>query len=161
MSTLSRLRNCPHKEKKRILLVCNGNTCRSPMAKVILEQKLKEQGQLDRFEIDSAGSSATTDDGATDNAREAIKKIYGQDLLAFHKSKKLTSKLTEQADIILAMTGAISDRLPQGKSWTLKEYAGSSGNISDPCGEPPETYLKCAYETSALLDSIVEKLANP
>lgn len=138
--------------------MCEGNTCRSPIAKVLLEQKLREREQLDRFVIDSAGSNATNDDDATKNARAAIKKIYGQDLLATHKSKKLTDELTEQADLILAMTGVIKDGLPQGKSWTLKEYAGSSGDVSDPLGKSLESYLECADEISDLMDRVVEKL---
>ena len=146
------------KEGERILLVCSGNTCRSPMAKVILEQKLKELGHLNRFEIDSAAFNGTRHSGASDTARAAIKKIYGQDLLASHKSKKLTTKLTEQADIILAMTGGIKNGLPPEKSWTLKEYAGRSGDISDPYGENLESYLECAREISDLMDRIVTKL---
>ena len=145
-------------ERKGILLVCSGNTCRSPMAKVILEQKLKERGQLDRFEIDSAAFGNPTYDVASEYARAAIKQIYGQDLLVTHKSKKLTDELTEQADIILAMTGAIKKGLQPEKSWTLKEYAGSSGDISDPHGGNLERYLECAREISDLMDRIVTKL---
>ena len=110
------------------------------MAKIILEQKLKERGRLNGFEIDSAGSNATTDDGVTKSARAAIKKIYGQDLLANHKAKEPTTELTEQADLILVMTEAIRTELPPEKSWTLKEYAGGSGDIAD------------------LIDSILEKM---
>ena len=146
------------KERKRILFVCSGNTCRSSMGKIILKQKLTELGQLDRFEIDSAAFGNPTYDVASEYARAAIKEIYGQDLLANHKTKKVTTELTEQADIILAMTGSIKNGLPQEKSWTLKEYADSSGDISDPYGKPPEKYLECAYEISDLMDSVVEKL---
>lgn len=145
-------------KKKRILIVCTGNTCRSPMAKVILEQKLLERGQQDRFEIDSAAFGFPTFDVASDNARKAIKEIYGDDLLVSHWAKYVSPALIEQADLILAMTGAIKDGLPSEKSWTLKEYAGSSGDISDPYGGNLETYLKCADEISGFLDGVVEKL---
>ncbi|MFC1972640.1 low molecular weight protein arginine phosphatase, partial [Chloroflexota bacterium] len=95
---------------------------------------------------------------ATQDAMEVIKKIYGQDLLATHKSKKLTTEFVERADIILAMTVAIKNGLPPEKSWTLKKYGGSFGDISDPYGENLETYLKCAYEISDLMDRVVDKL---
>jgi protein-tyrosine-phosphatase len=145
-------------DKKTILLICSGNTCRSPMAKVILEHKLKERGQLDRFEIDSAAINGTSHSDASENARTVIIKIYGQDLLANHKPKKLTDELTKQADLILAMTGAIKNTLPQGKSWTLKEYAGETGDVADPFGGSLDTYLKCAKEISSLLEKVLPKL---
>lgn len=145
------------KDKKKILLVCSGNTYRSPMAKVILEQKLKELGKLDRFNIDSAASSGIGAVKVADNARKAIKKIYGEDLLANHWAKYLSADGIEQADLILAMTGAFKEGLPQEKSYTLKEYAGSSGDILDPYGGNLESYLECAREISDIIDRILEK----
>jgi len=130
------------------------------MAKVILEQKLKEQGQIDKCEVDSAAFGFLTSDVASDNAREVIKKIYGQNLLESHKPKRLTRELSEQADVLLVMTRAIKNELPSEKSWTLKEYAGSSGDIWDPFGQHFESYLKCAYEISDLMDNVVEKLMS-
>ncbi len=144
--------------KKRVLLVCGGNTCRSPMAKVILEQKLKALGKLDRFEIDSAAYDGPTYPGASDNAREAIKKLFSQDLLASHKAKKLTPELAERADLILVMGARMKNGLPQGKTWTLKEYAGGSGDVADPFGDSLEGYLKCAHDISDALELMVTKL---
>jgi protein-tyrosine-phosphatase len=95
---------------------------------------------------------------STQDTIEVIKRIFGQDLLATHIPKKLTTESIEKADIILAMTGAIKNELPQEKSCTPKEYAGSSGDIWDPFGQGFENYLKCAYEMSGLMDNIVEKL---
>jgi protein-tyrosine phosphatase len=42
--------------KIRILFVCLGNICRSPMAEAVFRHKVKEAGLTDRFEIDSAGT---------------------------------------------------------------------------------------------------------
>lgn len=143
---------------RTILLVCGGNTCRSPMAKVILEQKLKAIEQLDKFEVDSAAYDGPTSPGASSNAREAIKKLFGQDLLASHKAKKLTPELLDAADVILVMGARMKKGLPQGKTWTLKEYAGGSGDVGDPFGGNLETYLNCAHEISSALEKIVTKL---
>ena len=41
--------------KHRLLFVCLGNICRSPMAEGVFRRVAEEQGVLDRFEIDSAG----------------------------------------------------------------------------------------------------------
>jgi protein-tyrosine-phosphatase len=144
--------------KKKILIVCGGNTCRSPMAKVILEQKLKTIGKLDAFEVDSAGYDGPTLAGASANAKVAIKQLFGQDLLASHQAKKLTSELADKADLILVMAARMQKRLPPEKTWTLKEYAGGSGDVNDPYGGSVVVYLDCASEISTALDAAVTKL---
>jgi len=45
-------------EKKKILFVCLGNICRSPSAEAVFRGLVKDAGVEDRFEIDSAGTSA-------------------------------------------------------------------------------------------------------
>jgi protein-tyrosine-phosphatase len=71
--------------KKTILLICSGNTCRSPMAKVILGRKLKDLASLGQFTIQSAARYTPTSLEVSFYAREAIKTLYGHDILAAHK----------------------------------------------------------------------------
>lgn len=144
--------------KKRILFVCGGNTCRSPMAKVILEQKLKAGGHLARFEVDSAAYDRPTDEGASNEARETIKRLFGSDLLLSHESKKLSSELVDRADLILVMGTRMKKGLPAEKTWTLKEYSGGNGDIADPYRRDIDVYLKCAKEISRALDAMLPKL---
>lgn len=144
--------------KKRILLVCGGNTCRSPMAKVILEQKLKAQDKLGEFEIDSAACASPTYQIASKEARRAIKTLFGEDLLATHQAKKVTPNLIQWADLILVMTGQMKRPLPTGKTYTLKEFAGGSGDIADPFGRGQDTYLMTAKEISAAMDKLIPRL---
>ena len=145
-------------DKTRILFVCGGNTCRSPLAKVILEQKLKARGQLDRFQVDSAAYDDRSHQWASTNARRAVTKLFGHDLLASHNAKKLTPDLVEQADLILVMEARMKTGLPPEKTWTLKEYAGRSGYIADLFGDSLEVYLSCAHEISSALEDILPKL---
>lgn len=128
-------------KKKAVLLICGGNTCRSPMAKVILEEELKSAGCLDGFEVDSAAYDGPTLSGASGNARAAIKILFGKDLLANHKAKKLTPELSAKADLILVMGARMKHGLPPGKTWLLQEYAGGSGDVNDPYGGTLENYL--------------------
>ncbi len=144
--------------KKKILFVCGGNTCRSPMAQVILEQKLKAAGKGDVHLIDSAAYGYPTCERASTNAREAIKQLLGEDLLSSHKAKKLTPSMVEQADLILVMEAAMKKGLPQENTWTLKEYAGGTGDIADPFGDTLGSYLECAKEISGLLEKVLPKL---
>lgn len=144
--------------KKTILFVCSGNTCRSPMAKVILEQKLKDLGKWGHFTVQSASCSTPTSTEASFYAREAIKTLYGEDLLACHKPKSLTPELIEKADLILVMTGVMKHGLPLTKTYTLKEYGHGIGDIMDPFGSDPGCYLECAEELSKSLDNVAARL---
>jgi len=144
--------------KKTILFVCSGNTCRSPMAKVILEQKLKDLAKLNKFTVQSAALHTPTYPRASPDAREAIKTLYGEDLLAPHKPKSLTPKLIEKADLILVMTRAMKYSLPPAKTYSVKEYGGGSGDIMDPFDGDFNCYLECADELSSALDKVVAQL---
>lgn len=145
---------------RNILLVCGGNTCRSPMAKVIFEQKLKALGKLEEHKIDSAAYDGPTYQKATKEGRAAIMILYGSDLLASHQSKKITPDLIQTADLILVMSPRMKIGLPAEKTYTLKEYAGDTGDIADPFGGDVNAYLKTAKDISGAVDKIIPKLSR-
>ncbi|GEM_PF-1294417 len=120
---------------KMILLVCSGNTCRSPMAKVILEQMLKADGLENQFKIDSAACDVP---GLSvhPNARQAIKEMYGIDALADHKPKKKTKAMEDKADLIIVMEHSMKDGLPERKTIAFE--------IPDPIGSDVKGYKECA-----------------
>jgi protein-tyrosine-phosphatase len=128
------------------------------MAKVILEQKLKALGQVDKFQVDSAAYDGPSHQWASTNARRAIRILYGDDLLASHTAKRLTPEMIEQANLILVMEARMKSGLPPEKTYTVKEYAGRSGDIADPFGDSLEGYLDCAREISGDLENILPKL---
>lgn len=146
------------KSRKAVLLVCSGNTCRSPMAKAILKHRLGELGISGHFNVESAAISTTTDTEASPYAREAIKLLYLEDLLAGHKPKGITPKLIEKADFILVMTGAMKYRLPATKTYTVTEYGCGTGDIMDPLGGDLDCYIKCAKELSSIIDKVITRL---
>ena len=108
--------------------------------------------------IDSAAYDYPTYQGASTNARKAIKQLFGEDLLVSHIAKKLTPDLVEGADLILVMGAGMKRGLPQEKTWTLKEYAGGTGDVVDPFGGNIDTYVTCAKEISSLLEKVLPKL---
>lgn len=150
---------------KRIIFVCTGNTCRSPMAEAIFKDIIAEKGLEEEFEVYSAGVYAFDNDPASYQAIEVMKKEFNIDL-KYHRAKVLDYSDIEKADIILTMTrkhrDMIIDVFPEAaeKVHVLKEFAGVKGNsdIIDPFGQDYDVYKNCAYEIENLLLKVLEKL---
>jgi protein-tyrosine-phosphatase len=129
------------------------------MAKAIFEQILRQRGPDGEIFVDSAGIAVQPgDDSANKKARKAIELLYGADLLAHHKPKSINSVALSDFDLFLTMKEGHKLGLPEKKTYTLKEYAGLSGNVTDPIGGDLDTYIRCRDEIKDCLDRIVEKM---
>jgi protein-tyrosine-phosphatase/tRNA A37 threonylcarbamoyladenosine synthetase subunit TsaC/SUA5/YrdC len=148
-----------------ILLVCTGNTCRSPMAQVLLQHKLKKRFAK-FFEADvppafalSAGTNAGAGSGASHEAVQAMKS-RGLDL-SQHASRQVNVELLQTADVVLTMTQnhrqAILSRWPH---LTPKVFTLSSNgrDVADPYGGSQQVYLAAAAEIEHFLDEFVEQI---
>lgn len=119
---------------------------------------IAEKNDLDVL-VDSAGVFADIGAPATDEAIRAMEK-RGIDLTS-HRTKPLTDELIDMADIILVMTSAhkqLIEGVAAGKAYTLLEYAGDGGDISDPYGGDDEEYEATAAAIYDALVDIAEKL---
>ncbi|WP_273391967.1 low molecular weight protein-tyrosine-phosphatase [Actinobacillus porcinus] len=89
-------------KKIKILFVCLGNICRSPMAEYLMRDKIAKVGLSERIETDSAGTSGENDgDGMHCGTADVLDrlKIYSNDFV----SRKVRSKDVEIFDYIVAM----------------------------------------------------------
>ena len=89
---------------KKILFVCTGNTCRSPMAAVIFNQ-LAAQSGLD-YVAESAGVAAVGDRPASENAVKAVAEI-GLDLSA-HRTRFLPSLDLNEYSLFVALNDGLT-----------------------------------------------------
>jgi protein-tyrosine-phosphatase len=128
----------------RILFVCTGNTCRSPMAEAIARQVAEERGLTDVV-VSSAGTGALEGSTASDGAL-LIGMEHGVDLSS-HRSQLLTREAVAAADVILVMSIQHLLRVHElggdGKAYLLTDFAShgnSTRTVSDPFGGDLETY---------------------
>lgn len=163
----------------RILFVCTGNTCRSPMAEGLCRSFLGHFRLQDEVDVASAGLYATAGGPAS---REAAIVMAEKGIdLSGHRTAGLTADRVRWADLILTMEEHQKQRLlerwPEAadKAFILKEYveapeadasvlALQTGtkrpgrhDIPDPFGQTAEVYRRCAMElASAVADVCID-----
>lgn len=128
----------------RVLMVCTGNTCRSPLAEGILRALLPAESH-GRILVGSAGTARFVGAPATSLARE-VALAHGVDLSG-HRSSELTRAGIGGADLILAMAREHEDEIvalaPSARACThlLSEFAGEGRqDVPDPVGGTREEY---------------------
>jgi protein-tyrosine phosphatase len=146
-------------ESFRLLFVCSGNTCRSPLARVIAERELGALGW--RVEVRSAGVGATWGAPASEGSLRAAAR-HGLDL-SEHRSRPIDDDLARWSDLILVMSPAHLLRLAElgvaGKAALLDAFArgedeggdASGGGIPDPFGGDDRDY----EDTYLMLEELI------
>ena len=134
-----------------ILFICTGNTCRSPMAEVIASNMAENTG----ISFSSAGLSAWDGALASTHSRECAKNLKLS--LENHRARSLNQKILNESNLVLTMTKAHKDYIlhtfsnAAGKTYTINEYAGEEGEVSDPYSLGYNEYEKCAGELTRLI----------
>jgi len=140
-----------------VLLVCTGNTCRSPMAELLMRNHLAKLLKCDLEELEERGvivaSAGIAAAAGSPPSAEAVQVMKAQGLdLSQHEAQPLTDPLVRHADLILTMTGghrqAIAGRWPEAAERT-RLLLPDQTDVPDPIGGTMEAYRRCGQQIEA------------
>jgi protein-tyrosine-phosphatase len=144
---------------KRVLFVCTGNTCRSPLAEVLFRELTRGRGD---YEVRSAGVGAFSGQPASRSSQQLASE-RGLDLSG-HRSKAVTVDLVDAATHIFAMSrGHLADLLEnypdaEDKVFLVSEFAADDElrgrDLTDPFGGDLDDYRATLARLERLLPSV-------
>ena len=153
---------------KRIVFVCTGNTCRSPMAEILLRKKLEETG-VSNVKVLSAGLQARKGDTINPLSKQVLEE-KGMDCGEF-RATLLTDKILKESFAIVCMTERQRE-IVMDMRWNALRKAGeeeiennvysffeiSGYEVYDPYGKGYDCYQYTFGLLDAGMSALIEKL---
>lgn len=149
----------------KILFICHGNICRSPMAEFVMKDLTERQGLAGKFQIASA---ATSREELGNDIHPGTRRVLEREGIPFssRQARQITKSDYEAYDYIIAMDRANLRNLerllggdPEGKFFLFLEFAGEHRDIADPwyTGNFDETYRDIQQGCTALLEFLLQQ----
>ncbi len=148
---------------KRILFVCHGNICRSPMAEYVMKDLVARKGLAAEFEIASAATS-TEELGNPVYPPARVKLAQHGISCSGHHARQLRASDYARYDLLIGMDHynlrnmqRICGGDPDGKIHLLLDYTSRPGDVADPwyTGDFDSTWNDCVEGCAALLETLI------
>jgi ribosomal-protein-alanine N-acetyltransferase len=138
---------------KKIMFICSGNTCRSPLAEGLFKKYLQDNNITD-IDVGSAGVGAFPGDSVSINSI-LVAGNRGVDI-SEHRARNINPEHILTTDIFFCM----SESHKQVLSRHCNEEKIVVLNVPDPYGRPIEIYEECAKQIESQFSEIVERINN-
>ena len=147
---------------KKIIFLCHGNICRSPMAEYVMKDIVKKAGLEKEFEITSG---AVSDEEWMDPIYPPAQRKLREKGIPFgaHSAHKISKAEFDAQDLVIVMDRSnlrwlsrLVGDWPAGKVRMMMEYAGSSRDVADPwyTGDFEQTYQDVLAGCMGLLEEL-------
>ncbi|MBT8479267.1 MAG: low molecular weight protein arginine phosphatase [Gemmatimonadetes bacterium] len=150
----------------RLLFVCTGNTCRSPLAEALTRLEARKRGL--EVEPSSAGTLAVEGAPASPQSSSSAER-RGADLSS-HRARPLDTDVLARSDLVLAMTPAHLTVLRSGHGRELQvglvtdylplDHASHGKPVADPFGGDDDEYEEVARLLEHCISSLLDRLAD-
>jgi protein-tyrosine phosphatase len=153
----------PEPKPRRVLFVCSGNICRSPLAEAVFRHHAQARGLQDRFQVDSAGTHGWHEGERADPRARKVGAAHGLSVDSIARPVRTSD--FESFDLILAMDHGhlreLRSRCPsqyRDKIRLMREFeeAGPDLDVPDPYYDGAEAF----EEVYAMLDVSCRKLLD-
>lgn len=145
----------------RLLFVCSGNLCRSPMAMYLARDRAERRNLM--IEVDSAGTLGIEDRAPPPNTAAVMREIHI--LLDDHRSKGITEEHMAWADRVLVMTydhaTTLRERFPEAsvdKVQLLGPFGSDAAEVADPIGRWKMTHRKVRRQLERCVDGLLDRI---